>query len=322
MKRREFLPSGSQRMNVRSTVLSIAYVLTASLAISAMDSSDGSDVLTQAKALYQAASYDEALALLDGLPPGKAGGNPAEVEEYRLYCLLALDRKDDAVKAAVAIVSANPEYQLSETHASPRVLTVFRETRRAILPAIVNRTFNDAKAAFARKDPAASEEFERVLLLLEDPDLQDDPATAHLKTVVNGFRDLSRASATPTPPAASVGAATPNSLPAIPATRRDEGITPGSASAGNAELVSPVALSRPLPTWPPAIGLQELSGVLEVTVDRDGNVTTARIQQRFHPFYDPELLKIAKTWKFKPATIDGVPTEGTKVFHIRISPPQ
>jgi len=309
-------------MNPRSTVLSIACLLTASLAFSEIGVAAGSDALMQAKALYQAASYDEALALLDGLQAGKAGGNPAEVEEYRLYCLLALDRKDDAVRAVVAIVSINPEYQLSETQASPRVLTVFREIRRSILPAIVDRTFNDAKAAFARKDPAASEEFEHVLLLLEDPDLQDNPTTAHLKTVVNGFRDLSRASATPTPPAAPVVAATPNSQPAIPATRRDEGIKQGPAPAGNAERVPPVVLSRPLPIWPPAIGSQELSGVLEVTVDRNGNVTNAKIQQRFHPFYDPELLKMAKTWKFKPATLNGVPTEGTKVFNIRISPPQ
>src|SRR5262245_60496506 len=170
----------------------------------------------EAKALYQAASYDEALALLDGLQPGNTGGNPAEVEEYRLYCLLALDRKDDAVKAVVAIVSTNPEYQLSKAQASPRVLAVFRETRRSILPAIVNRTFNDAKAAFARKDPAALAQFEHVLLLLEDPDLQDNPTTAHLKAVVNGFRDLSRASATPTLPAAPIVAATPISQPAIP----------------------------------------------------------------------------------------------------------
>src|SRR5262249_23246225 len=157
----------------------------------------------------------------------------------------------------------------------------------SILPAIVNRTFNDAKAAFARKDPAASEAFERVLRLLEDPDLQNNPTTADLKTLVNGFRDLSRTSATPTPLAASVVAATPNSQPAIPPTRRDEEIKPGPAPAGNAELVPPIVLSRPLPTWPQTIGPQELSGVLEVTVDRNGNVTSARIQQRFHPFYDP-----------------------------------
>src|SRR5262245_61845250 len=115
-----FLPSGNQRMNALSTVLFIAHLLTALLAFSEIGLADGSDALMQAKALYQSASYDEALALLDGLQPGKAG-NPAEVEEYRLYCLLALDRKDDAVKAVVAIVTTNPEYRLSETQASPRV---------------------------------------------------------------------------------------------------------------------------------------------------------------------------------------------------------
>src|SRR5262245_31980344 len=235
-----FLLSGSQHMNARSTVLSTACLLTASLAFSEMGAAAGGDALMEAKALYQAASYDEALALLDGLKPGNAGGNPAEVEEYRLYCLLALDRKDEAVKAVVAIVSTNPEYQLSETQASPRVRAVFRETRRSILPDIVNRTLNDAKAAFARTDPAASEKFEHVLRLLADPDLQDNPTTADLKTVVNGFRDLSRSSATPAPPAAPVVAATPNSQPTIPATRRDEGITQRPAPAGNGELVAPV----------------------------------------------------------------------------------
>ena len=45
-------------------------------------------------------------------------------------------------------------------------------------------------------DPGAAAMFERLLMLLDDPDVKKLPALADLRTVAEGFRDLSRAATT------------------------------------------------------------------------------------------------------------------------------
>ena len=36
--------------------------------------------------------------------------------------------------------------------------------------------------------------------------------------------------------------------------------------------------------------------------------------------YDPELLEMAKSWKFKPATKDGVPVRYRTTVEVRLGP--
>ena len=67
-----------------------------------------SDDLTRAKELYRAASYDEALGVLDGIPAGAGTVDAIELHEYRVLCLVALDRKDDAKKAIGARPVSKP----------------------------------------------------------------------------------------------------------------------------------------------------------------------------------------------------------------------
>src|SRR5262245_28801543 len=150
------------------------------------------DTLAQAKALYASADYDEALAVLDRL---QNDAPPADttIAEYRVYCLLALNRRDEAKKNIEAILKNNPLFVPSEDQASPRVRSVFRDVRRQSLPQIVVERYAMAKASFERKDPQAGEQFEGVLKLLDDPDLKDAPALRDLRTVVTAFRDLTAA---------------------------------------------------------------------------------------------------------------------------------
>ena len=78
------------------------------------------DSLADARDLYAAAEYEDALALLNKLQPGE---HPAEerraIEQYRAYCLLALGRSADAEQAIAAVVNATPLYKPSGSDVSP-----------------------------------------------------------------------------------------------------------------------------------------------------------------------------------------------------------
>jgi TonB family protein len=284
------------------------------------------ETLAHAKDLYLSAAYDEALAVLEQL---KALPAPStEVQQYRMFCLLALQRSDEARKAIEDIVTADPFYRPSETQTSPRILLVFQDTRKAMLPGLVQRTYADAKSLFEKKDPQALSQFELVLKLLDDPDLKNAAQLADMRTVVSGFRDLSKAMASVSAPPAA-----PRPVEATPARSADVGATqtativetPPATSApdGAFGFTPPVVVAQPIPRWDPPRSVDRRSafkGQIEVTIDQNGNVTSATIQQSVHPLYDPKLLAMARTWKYKPALRNGLPTTSTKVVAIQLQP--
>lgn len=281
------------------------------------------DALARAKDLYLAAAYDEALVLLEQLKSQPPPAVATEVAQYRVFCLLALERRDEARKAIEDIVTADPFYRPSEAQTSPRIRSVFQETRKALLPGLVQRRYADAKASFEKKDPKALSQFEQVLALLDDPDLKGTSQLADLRTVVSGFRDLSKAVA---------------SAPSLPAPKPVETVpAPQRTAAGNAQTAAtadqptdfspgftpPVVISQPLPRWAPPNTVDRrfaFKGSIEVTIDETGSVTSAKLQQSVHPLYDDKLLAMARTWKYKPATRNGVPTSSLKVVEIRLQP--
>jgi TonB family protein len=302
--------------------------------------------LGQARDLYQSADYEQSLAVLDQLD-GSGSGDLTEIGTYKVFCLLALNRNDEAVKAIDAVVTADPFYQPPESLASPRVRSVFRDARRALLPSLVQRDYAMAKAAFDRKDPNATALFEQVLRLLSDPDATGQ-AGADLRVLAEGFRDLSRtftapqqlASAAsqgegelPTRHSADGGPQPAVAAPAQQPTRspsRTPEATPAvvanrPASSDDRGVIPPVALAQPLPRWspPPVSSLNAnrvLEGVLEIFIDEHGAVTDVRLKSTFHPQYDAELLKMARSWRFQPATRNGTPIPFVKVMQIRLTP--
>jgi TonB family protein len=281
------------------------------------------ETLAHAKDLYLSAAYDEALAVLEQLKSQPAS---TEVQQYRMFCLLALQRSDEARKAIEDIVTADPFYRPSETQTSPRILSVFQDTRKAMLPGLVQRTYANAKTLFEKKDPQALSQFELVLKLLDDPDLKNAAQLADMRTVVSGFRDLSKAMA-------SAPSAAPRPGDTLPAGSADVGAsqtativeTPPATSApdGAFGFTPPVVLAQPIPRWEPPSPVDRRSafkGLIEVTIDENGNVTAATIQQSVHPLYDAKLLAMARTWKYKPALRNGVPTTSVKVVAIQLQP--
>jgi len=328
--------------------ISFAATLLLAAAWLVVPASADQQALERAKELYVTAAYDEALAVLDGIPKDGGVSDAVEAAEYRIFCLLALDRRDDAKHAIEEMISANPFYHLSEGQASPRIQTVFRDIRRQVFPAIVRRSYIDARAAFDRHDADAAARFERVVALLDDPDARDVPALADLRTVAIGFRDLIKAAppASPSPAApAAVGTTAPAAdgssstaaaaLPAHGGERdqmpSDTGETPASpadgrstTSASSAAIVPPVPVYQPIPPWVASNQRDQSggdsTGTLELLIDRNSQVTSEKLRKSINQRYDAELIRTARTWRFRPATKDGVPTPFLKVVDIQLIP--
>ncbi len=283
------------------------------------------DTLAQAKELYASAAYDEALAVLDRLQSAASKTETASIAEYRVFCLLALDRRDEAQKDIEVILHTNPLYMPSGDQASPRIQGVFRDVRRQSLPKIVLERYAVAKASFERKDPNAGPQFDDVLALMDDPDVQATPALNDLRTVVTAFRDLTKAMIpTPTPTAASTPAA--GQAQAI-APLDPTGPVPSPESlrvftSADADVAPPMAQSQRIPPWMPdrAIAGQDFHGTLELLIDETGAVVTATMRASAHPTYNRLLLRAARDWKFTPARHDGKPVRYLKIVDVHLKP--
>jgi len=271
--------------------------------------------LARAKELYRSAAYDEALGILDGITPASPSDR-LEVDEYRVFCLVALDRKDDAKSAIAALITDDPGYELTEAQASPRVLAVFKEVREALLPSIIQRTYADAKAAFDRMDPHAGAQFERVLALLKDPDLKATPELTDLGVVAAAFRDLRaarEASVTAAKPAAAAAApsvaAAPivASKPAEPIVYRD----------GEPNFTPAIAITQNIPTA--ALPERRIyTGAVEVLIDEMGKVLSAKMATPISAVFDKQLIRTALNWKYKPALKNGAPARYIKIVNVRV----
>ena len=274
----------------------------------------GEDTFARAKDLYVRAAYDEALAVLERLHESASADEATEIAGYQVFCLLALGRTDEAHRAIEAIVEADPLYRPSESTASPRTRAVFDDVRRGLLPGIAKQTYDKAKAAFDRNEPkAAVAEFDRVLVLLKEPELSDLPVMADLRRLAVGFRDLSVAAVEA---ASAAPGSEPDPAPAVPP-------PPPIYSPTDANVVPPTSVSRETPPWRPRNSLearQEYDGLLELVIDEQGGVASAVLNESVHPAYDRDLLQSARAWKFQPATKDGTPVRYRITMAIRLRP--
>ena len=301
------------RINTR-TAIALACWLAASTNARAQET------LTRAKDLYASAAYEEALAVFDKLHETVPVDETSEVAGYRIFCLLALDRTDEARREIQVLVRANPLYRLSGAQASPRTRALFDEERRRLLPEIVQQTYAAAKAALDRKEmPAALSGFDRMLLLLEEPGLSTQPGLGDMRTLAIGFRDLIKMSMATT--AAGTGAASspaPASPPAAAATRE----APVVYGLEDAAVVPPVAIDKVVPSWNPqgVTDTRPRRAMLELVIDESGSVTSAVLKKTLHPSYDSILLRAARRWKFQAATKDGVPVRYRKQIEIVLVP--
>jgi len=302
---------------MRGAIVALALLIVAAGSMHAAD-----EPLEEAKALYAAASFEDALVALGKLDASGAA-TPAALE-CKVLCLLALGRTAQAQATTAALVEASPTYRPTETDLSPRYLTLFIETRRKMLPGIAKQLYADARDQFRAKDMAkARAGFQAVLALAEDPLLRDTPDGGDLRTLASGFLDLAAATpslptALPTAPSTASSTASSSTMPdaapgvpnaAAPATARAPVMTP------------PVPIRQVLPRWSPpnlATARREYSGVVRVTVGVDGHVSKAIIERPSHPLYDALVLEAARTWLYTPGTRSGQPIEMDKVLELQL----
>jgi TonB family protein len=91
----------------------------------------------------------------------------------------------------------------------------------------------------------------------------------------------------------------------------------------DADVTSPEAVYQPMPQWTPANQTesnQTFRGSLELSIDENGNVATAKMRKGAHPRYDELLVKAAQTWKFRPARRGGASIPYVRVVEIELRP--
>jgi hypothetical protein len=269
--------------------------------------------LTAARDLYASARYDEALAVLNGLPSDAVANDRKSIEQYRSLCLLALGRGSEAESAIAAVVTADPMFVPGEADASPRVRLAFSEVRQRLLPQIASTRYAAAKAAYDRKEFAsAANQFRNLVALLDDP--QMNGRQADLRTLATGFVDLATAAAAPPPEPKKADPPAPVATPAAPAARE-----PHVWSAEEPGVTLPVALRQDVPRVPSTISAQARErGLIEVIIDEQGRVINLTLRLAIHPMYDPQLMSAAREWRYKPATVDGVPVKFKKLIQVTV----
>jgi TonB family protein len=308
------------------------WIMTVASAAAAQNSLD------QAREFYESAAYEEALQVLQSL--NASAEAPTEIAAYKVFCLVALGRSDEATQAVESIVRQDPLFRPSEAQASPRVRTFFDNIRRPLLPELVRVLYANAKAAFDRKDlPEAASGFGRVLGLLDELGSTGDQGLSDLRTLAQSFRDLTQLALTaPAPSAPPVPAA------AIPAETADASEAPAPAAEGalagapttaapaggtrvygpsDLGVTKPIAITRPLPSWQPRNPIeakQSFHGIVEVEVDEQGNVSSVVLRKAVHPAFDPVLIDAMRTWKFRPASKDGVAVKYRYSADINLGP--
>jgi tetratricopeptide (TPR) repeat protein len=274
--------------------------------------------LEAAKALYAKASYEEALARLSQVDDLEQIN---EVDQYKALCLLALGRTDDAQKTLEQIVTRAPLYTMNEADVSPRLIAMFTETRKRLVPLAAKDLYTNGKSSFDRKDfVAASTQLRQLVTLLSDKSLTEALAgLSDLKQLAEGFLRLSDAEVAAT--AAKPAAPSPSNLPVAPPATAPT--APALFSSTDKDVIPPVEVERTLPRWVPpnpVVAQSTFRGIVEVIVDERGAVETSAMRESVNQFYDPVLVKAAKAWKFRPALRQGKPVRYRLMVEIVLQP--
>lgn len=266
--------------------------------------------LTEARTQYEEAAYEDALTTLTKAS-ASTPADRVQLEQYRALCLIALGRLAEAERAVASLVEADPTYVPPSTVASPRVLAMIADIRRKELPGVSRRMLDAGRASFEAKNTAqAQRQFDLLLKLLDDPGMEGRPEREDLRAVAKGYSTLLVAApAPPVRPAAPVSTDKPAASPA-PA--------PGSSA-----FTPAVVIQETLPVWTPpnpTIARTEYSGAVKVRIGTDGRVKEVTIDQPSHPAYDANLMRVARTWLYKPASQNGTPIESERVIAVRLRP--
>ena len=275
--------------------------------------------LTKARELYASANYDEALTMFTTLGAGLSGDSErsedaASIAMYRVLCLVAVGRNSEVDAAIDRLVSQHPLYRPPSDEMSPRIRTAVSTARVRVLPALVQRRYEESKTAYDRGEFAtASVGFKWVLNALSDPDLSslaNQPPLLDIKTLAAGFVDLSaKALAPPPPPQVALVPAT------VPPPRDLKRVF----TAEDSDAVAPVTIRQNMPRFPVAL-TTSAQGIIEVVIDAAGAVEAVRMLESVHPQYDSLVMSAAKRWQYQPAHVAGTNVRYVKRIQISLAP--
>jgi TonB family protein len=253
--------------------------------------------LKKAKALYDAAAYEDALTELSPV-------DMPEAQQYKALCLLALGRTQDAVGAVEKLVTAQPTFEPSAQDVPPRFVTLVSDTKRKLLPSLARRAFNEARDQFRNGSrEAALTRFNLVVALTSDPSFKQSADAEDLRTLATGFIDLANATA---PPPAPSPAGVTKSVETAP-------------SLDPPDVKQPIVVKQYIPPVPTEVGTQGNRVVsVRVVIGTSGKVTQATIQQSSHPLYDRLVLQAARDWVYQPATMNGRAVTSEKVVTVQL----
>jgi hypothetical protein len=220
--------------------------------------------LTKAKALYDAARYEEALTMLVPV-------HEPEAQQYRALCMLALGRAQDASGEVDSLIASAPTFEPSAEDVPPRFVSLVSESKKRLLPSIARKTFAEAREQYKNGDRAgALKKFDLVVTLASTGAFKDTSDADDLRTLASGFIELARASAparpasttpVPAPEPPKVAEATPAppvSTPAAAQAPARATAPPPSATAPQApsDVSQPVAVRQTIPAIPSSISGQ------------------------------------------------------------------
>jgi tetratricopeptide (TPR) repeat protein len=293
-------------------ILAIALILASTSAVYADDS------LPAARELYASAAYEDALAMLGRLNTNGLRQDEGRVaDQYRALCLLALGKVSEASQAIEAVVNAEPAYHPADGEVSPRVRAVFSDVRRRLLPGLVQQKYGQAKAAYDHKDyKTAAVGFGQLLQLFDDPDLAaaaQKPPLSDLRLLADGFQQLSLQALAPPPapePPPVVAAAKPVA-PAVDTSR--------IYSSSDTGIIPPTAVRQELPPFTGTLD-RPIIAAMEVVIDENGRVVSATIRGAVPPIYDRQAVGAAQTWRYRPATMNGMPVKFRKFIQVSLTP--
>jgi len=272
------------------------------------------DSVAAARDLYASAAYEDALAILNRLPGSGRVDEKQTIEQYRAFCLLALGRSAEAEQAIEMIVAADPSYRPA-ADVSPRVRAAFADVRRRALPSIIQQKYAQAKGAYDRKEfAAAANQFGEVLDTMKDPDvaaMAERSPLSDVRMLAAGFKDLATNAAAPPPP--PIAAAPVQPVPAAPVVPN----APKVYTTNDSDVVPPIVVKQDLPAFNGQV-LIPRQGLLEVLIDENGMVESTTMRMSVTASYDQLALAAARAWRYRPATLNGVPVKFRKAVQVTI----
>lgn len=258
----------------------------------------------RAKTLYASASYEDALTELGAVEAAADGrASREEIEQYRALCFMALGKTTDAEMALQRLVTIKPAYKMSEADVSPRLVSMYRDVRRRVLPVMVKELYTRGKANIdAKQYTAAMNDFTQMIVLADDPDIADRAAMNDVKQLAQGFFRLaeleianggSRVAAAPAAnePAPGIPAALAGGLPMASSSQ-------SSGGRGTASSPAPAGRTAPAarPTYQPAASSPAAD---RIYTESDRDVIPPTDLSRTIPEWRPPAL-------LKSATLRGV----------------